>query len=47
MGRFLPIIKLILIVAVGLFLLKIATKAIANKFPNSITSTLDNVVQTV
>lgn len=47
MGKFLPILKLLLIVVVGLFVLKFLTKTLVQKFPNSVTTTMDNVVQSV
>lgn len=45
--KLLPTIKLVLIVVVGIIILKVATKAAANKFPNAVTETVDNAVQTV
>lgn len=47
MSRFLPILKLLLIVVVGLFVLKFLSKAAAQKFPNKATQTIDSVIQTV
>jgi hypothetical protein len=47
MGQFLPILKLLLIVVVGLFLLKFIAKAAVQKFPNKATQAIDNVIQTV
>lgn len=47
MARFLPILKLLLIVVVGLFVLKFFSKFLVQKFPNSVTQAVDNVVQTV
>lgn len=47
MSRFLPILKLLFIVVVGLFVLKFLTKAAAQKFPNKATQAIDAVVQTV
>lgn len=45
MKRFLPILKLLAIVVVGLFVLKIASKALAQKFPNQVTQSIDSVIQ--
>jgi hypothetical protein len=47
MSRFLPILKLLLIVVVGIFVLKFLTKAAAQKFPNKATKAIDTVMQTV
>lgn len=38
--------KLIIIVVVGLFILKIASAWLSKKFPNAVTSAVDTVVQT-
>lgn len=47
MGRFLPILKLLFIVVVGLFVLKFLSKTAAQKFPNKATQAVDAVMQTV
>lgn len=47
MSRLLPILKLLLIVVVGLFVLKFVAKAVSTKFPNKATAAIDTVIQTV
>lgn len=39
-------LKLLILVVVGLFILKIASGWLAKKFPNAVTKSVDTVVQT-
>jgi hypothetical protein len=43
--RFTAILKLLLVVVVGLFILKLASKYLVTKFPNAVTNSVDTVVQ--
>lgn len=47
MHRFLPVVKLILIVIVGLFVVKFLSKFAVQKFPNKVTQAVDSVVASV
>ncbi len=40
-------IQTILFVMIGIFLVKLATKAMATKFPNRVTKAIDNVSEAV
>lgn len=44
--RLTPILKLLFVVVVGLFILKLASKFLAGKFPNAVTNAMDSVIQT-
>lgn len=43
--RFLPILKLLAVVVVGLFVLKYVSGALAAKYPNKVTNGVNAVVQ--
>lgn len=43
--RLTPILKLLFIVVIGLFILKLASKWASNRFPNMVTNAVDSVVQ--
>lgn len=47
MRGLLPILKLLLIVVVGLFVLKFFAKAAVTKYPNKATQAIDSVMQSV
>ena len=43
--RLTPILKLLFVVVLGLFILKIFSKYLTAKFPNAVTGAIDTVVQ--
>lgn len=43
--KVMSIVKLIVVVIVGLFVFKMASKYMASKFPNVVTNAVDTVVQ--
>ncbi len=43
--KLVPILKLLFVVIIGLFVLKLGSKILAEKWPNTVTTSLDSVIQ--